>query len=166
MRCASSRSCMHVFPLPRRDGPRMTSFLPASLVILSLAMAEPAFAVSTWDGIYTDAQAAQGAQRYKATCALCHGPVLEGNGEAPPLVGRFMPDWEGTTLSDLYDKIHDTMPLFAPGTLKPEDTTDILAFILQANGFPSGATPLAAGDALKTINFDVARPVATIRRAH
>jgi mono/diheme cytochrome c family protein len=138
----------------------------AGLVALLLAQACPAFAASTWDGVYTDAQAAQGAQHYKASCAICHGPVLEGNGEAPPLVGRFMPDWEGTNLSDLYDKIHDTMPLFAPGTLKPEDTTSILAFILQANGFPSGTAPLAEGDALKPINFDVAKPVAKPVRAH
>jgi mono/diheme cytochrome c family protein len=149
-------------------GPSMItpSLLRAFLVILLVAPAGSAFAASTWDGVYTDAQAAQGAASYKATCAICHGPVLEGNGEAPPLVGRFMPDWEGTNLFELYDKVHDTMPLFAPGTLKAEDTGAILAFILQANGFPSGATPLAAGDALKAINFDVAKPAATIRRAH
>lgn len=135
-------------------------------MVLLAVPAGPAFAASTWDGVYADAQATQGAARYKATCAVCHGPVLEGNGEAPPLVGRFMPDWQGTHLNDLYDKIHDTMPLFAPGTLKAEDTTDILAFILQANGFPSGAAPLGTGDALKTISFDVARPVAAVKRAH
>jgi mono/diheme cytochrome c family protein len=143
-----------------------SSFLRNWLAIPLLFSCAPAFAASTWDGVYTDAQAAQGAARYKASCAICHGPVLEGNGEAPPLVGRFMPDWEGTNLSDLYDKVHDTMPLFAPGTLKAEDTTDILAFILQSNGFPSGTAPLAAGDALKPINFDVARPVAKPARAH
>jgi mono/diheme cytochrome c family protein len=141
-------------------------FLRNWLVIPLLFSCAPAFAASTWDGVYTDGQAAEGAQRYKSNCAICHGPVLEGNGEAPPLVGRFMPDWEGTNLSDLYDKIHDTMPLFAPGTLKTEDTASILAFILQANGFPSGTAPLAAGDALKPINFDVARPVAKPARAH
>ncbi|HEY2010204.1 MAG TPA: cytochrome c [Rhizomicrobium sp.] len=133
---------------------------------LLLAPSAPALAASTWDGIYTDAQAARGAERYKAACAMCHGPALEGNGEAPPLVGRFMPDWEGTNLSDLYDKVHDTMPLFAPGMLKPEDTSDMLAFILQANGFPSGAAPLATGDVLKTISFDVAKPVVRTMRTH
>jgi len=140
------------------------------LVGASLALTMPTWAASTWDGVYTDAQAAHGADRYKQVCAMCHGPALEGNGEAPPLVGRFMPDWEGTNLSDLYDKIHDTMPLFAPATLKPEDTGDILAFILQANGFPSGAMPLAAGDGLKSINFDVSKsavkPMVKGRRAH
>jgi len=135
------------------------------LTSLIVAPGTAAIAASTWDGVYTDAQAMRGSEHYKATCAICHGPALEGNGEAPPLVGRFMPDWEGTNLADLYDKIHDTMPLFAPGTLKEEDTNDILAFILQANGFPSGTVPLTRGDAMKTINFDVAKPVAGTKRA-
>jgi mono/diheme cytochrome c family protein len=142
------------------------NFVRIFLVALVLAPSAPALAASTWDGVYTDAQAARGAEQYKVACAMCHGPALEGNGEAPPLVGRFMPDWEGTNLSDLYDKIHDTMPLFAPGMLKPENASDMVAFILQANGFPSGATPLAVGDALKMVNFDVAKPVARTKRAH
>lgn len=131
------------------------------LVLVALAMTSvgtSGFAASTWDGVYTEAQASHGAVRYQQSCAMCHGPMLEGNGEAPPLVGRFMPDWEGASLSDLYDKVHDTMPLFAPGTLKPEDASDILAFILRSNGFPAGAVPLAAGGGLKSVSFDVARP--------
>ena len=46
-----------------------------------------------------------------------------------------------------------------PGPLKAEDTSDILAFILQSNGFPAGTAPLAAGEGLKSVNFDVAKPV-------
>jgi mono/diheme cytochrome c family protein len=129
-------------------------------VLLTVPAATPGFAASTWDGVYTEAQASRGASLYQGTCAMCHGPTLEGNGEAPPLVGHFMPDWQGTTLADLFEKIHDTMPLFAPGTLKPESTSEILAFILQSNGFPAGVTPLAAGDGLKSVNFDVAKPMA------
>src|ERR1700754_4886082 len=144
-RCASLRNCMRAFPRAMRDGmPRMIrmNLIRACLVAVLLAPNGAVLAASTWDGVYTDAQAVHGGERYAQTCAMCHGPALEGNGEAPPLVGRFMPDWEGTNLSDLYDKIHDTMPLFAPGTLKPEDTADILAFILRQNGFPSAATAL------------------------
>jgi mono/diheme cytochrome c family protein len=135
------------------------------LVVMPLTVAAPAWAASTWDGVYTDAQAAHGGERYKQACVMCHGAALEGSGEAPPLVGRFMPDWEGTKLSDLYAKIHDTMPLFAPATLKPEDASDILAFILQANGFPAASTPLVAGDALKTIDFDLIKPAAKAKPA-
>ena len=119
--------------------------------------AAPAMAASTWDGIYSDEQAARGATRYQTVCAMCHGTDLQGNGEAPPLVGRFMPDWEGTTLAELSEKIRETMPLFAPGSLSPGDTGDIIAFILKSNGFPAGSS-LPSGAALKPIRFDVNPP--------
>jgi mono/diheme cytochrome c family protein len=114
---------------------------------------------SVWDGVYSDAQAARGSAKYEQMCVMCHGPVLEGNGEAPPLVGRFIPDWAGTNLAQLFEKIQTTMPLFAPATLSTGDTADILAFILQSNNFPAGAQELQAGDSLKTISFDVTKPV-------
>jgi mono/diheme cytochrome c family protein len=113
---------------------------------------------SVWDGSYTAGQAERGAARYRQQCVMCHGPALEGNGEAPPLVGRFIPDWAGTSLADLFDKIQATMPLFAPGTLNSSDAADILAFILRTNNFPTGPKDLQAGDALKLISFDVAKP--------
>jgi mono/diheme cytochrome c family protein len=120
---------------------------------------------STWDGVYTDAQAARGSPKY-AQCAMCHGPSLEGNGEAPPLVGRFVPDWAGTTLADLFYKIQTSMPLYAPGTLSAGDTTDLIAFVLKSNNFPAGATELAPSvDVLKTVSFDVVKPVPKLRGA-
>jgi len=114
---------------------------------------------SVWDGIYTDAQAARGKGQYGQHCAVCHGAALEGNTESPPLVGQFIPDWAGTTLDELYDKIETTMPLNAPGTLRPAVAADILAYLLQANDFPAGAKELtAAPDSLATISFDAHKP--------
>ena len=115
---------------------------------------------SVWDGAYSEAQAARGALIYRRECVMCHAPALEGNGEAPPLVGRFIPDWEGTRLSDLFDKIRETMPLFAPATLSPSDTSDLLAFILRSNNFPAGPKDLETGNALKSISFDAHKPAA------
>ncbi|HWY63225.1 MAG TPA: cytochrome c [Rhizomicrobium sp.] len=118
---------------------------------------------SVWDGVYTDAQAERGRAQYAAHCAMCHGPALEGNGEAPPLTGEFIPDWAGMTLADLTDKIRITMPLNAPGTLSPAAAADILAYILKANNFPMGSKELGPGtDLLSAISFDVskAKPVA------
>jgi S-disulfanyl-L-cysteine oxidoreductase SoxD len=113
---------------------------------------------SVWDGAYSPAQADRGAVKYRQECVMCHGPVLEGNGEAPPLTGRFIPDWAGTRLSDLFEKIQATMPLFAPGTLSSADTADLLAFILQANNFPAGPKELEAGGGLDLVSFDVSKP--------
>jgi hypothetical protein len=42
------------------------------------------------------------------------------------------------------------MPQGKPGSLTPDQYVDVIAFILDANGFKSGATELKPGDALKT----------------
>lgn len=121
---------------------------------------------SVWDGIYTDAQADRGSRQYVQHCAVCHGAVLEGNGEAPPLTGEFIPDWAGTSLNDVYDKILVTMPLNAPGTLRPTIAADILAFILKENNFPAGSKELGADmGSLNAISFDVmkAKPIAAAK---
>jgi len=139
-------------------------------VVIALCAISPSAASSqtvksTWDGVYTDAQAARGSSKY-AQCAMCHGASLEGNGEAPPLVGRFIPDWAGTTLADLFDKIQTTMPLYAPGTLSAGDTTDLIAFLLKSNNFPAGANELAPSvDVLKTVSFDVVKPAPNAKGA-
>ena len=117
---------------------------------------------SVWDGAYTPAQAERGAAKYRQMCVMCHGPVLEGNGEAPPLTGRFIPDWAGTSLADLFEKIQATMPLFAPATLSSSDTADILAFLLKSNNFPAGSAELQAGDTLKLVSFDASKPAPKI----
>jgi len=115
---------------------------------------------SVWDGIYTDAQADRGKQLYSDACASCHGPELTGGEMAPPLVGGdFTSDWNGLSVGDLFDRIRISMPQNAPGSLSGQQNADILAFVLQANKFPSGQTELAK-DAmmLKGIKFETKKP--------
>jgi mono/diheme cytochrome c family protein len=115
-------------------------------------------AKSIWDGVYSDAQATRGSTVYFQNCGMCHGATLGGNGEAPPLVGRFMADWQDTTLDQLFDKIAVTMPLSHPGSLGPAANADVLAFILKANHLPAGSADLPASG-LSAIRFDVIKPV-------
>lgn len=144
----------------------MVRNMRATLILVSMltAAAMPPSAQaqtkqSVWDGVYTDAQADRGAGQYTQHCAMCHGAALEGNGESPPLIGQFIPNWAGTTLDELTDKIIVTMPLNAPGTLRPAIAADILAFLLKSNNFPDGSKELGSEmDALKTISFDVFKP--------
>jgi mono/diheme cytochrome c family protein len=131
----------------------MKKLLPA--LFLSL-VTTAAYAASTWDGVYSDAQAQRGRQQYLQHCSLCHSVSLQGNNESPPLIGQFMPDWEGAPLSDLYDFISTTMPLDKPGSLNAAAYTDIVAYLLKANGFPSGQTELQP-QALQSIRFDLTR---------
>ena len=87
--------------------------------------------------------------------------------KSPPLIGQFIPNWAGTTLDELYDKISVTMPLNAPGTLRPVIAADILAFLLKSNNFPAASKELGSDmDALKTISFDVFKPKPAAKAKH
>jgi len=113
--------------------------------------------ISIWDGVYTDAQAQRGHTLYNQSCGRCHGADLSGTFEIPPLVGRFMPYWSGTTLDVLFDYVSTAMPLDHPGALGPTANTDIVAFLLKSNEIPSGSTELVAAN-LKAVHFDSAKP--------
>jgi cytochrome c len=112
---------------------------------------------SIWDGVYTGAQAERGHTLYMQSCARCHGADLSGTFEIPPLVGRFMPYWSGSTLDVLFDYVSMAMPLDHPGALGAGANADILAFIPKSNGTPAGANELNAGS-LKAVTFDSAKP--------
>lgn len=96
-------------------------------------------------GIYSEAQANEGARVYTIRCAMCHGRELAGTLEIPGLTGKFMASWAGRPVGDLSDYIAKAMPQQAPGTLSPEDSARLVAFILQANGAPAGVAPLPSG---------------------
>jgi len=99
---------------------------------------------STMDGVYTDAQAGRGAAISKEQCGVCHGEKLEGSDIGPALAGQdFQLTWSGRSLFELFDKIKTTMPANAPGDLTPAQTADLVAFVLQANGYPTGSADLA-----------------------
>jgi cytochrome c len=111
---------------------------------------------SVWDGIYTHEQAERGKQLYSDACASCHGPELTGGEMAPPLVGGdFMADWNGLSVGDLFERIRISMPQNAPGSLTGQQNADILAFMLEANKFPTGSTELPKeAMILKSIKFE------------
>jgi mono/diheme cytochrome c family protein len=131
-------------------------------LVLAIVMAIPAQAqtISIWDGVYTEAQAERGSVGFGAQCARCHGADLGGTGEAPALSGpKFLSDFDGLSLGDLFDRIRTTMPQDSPGSLTRDEAADILAFLLQANALPSGAKELdRRSEYLKAIGFSVAKP--------
>jgi quinoprotein glucose dehydrogenase len=93
---------------------------------------------TVWDGVYSPTQAARGRAEYDASCASCHS-----GGEGPSLVGEtFMRSWFEDSLNDVLTKMRTSMPENAPGSLSPTAYLDILAFLLEANGFPAGAQEL------------------------
>lgn len=113
-----------------------------------------------WDRVYSEAQAARGAQLYKTHCGYCHRDDLTGGGSeagAPALAGPlFVHRWVDQPVADLFVTIGTTMPQNKPDTLDPQIVVDIVSFLLQSNGAPSGDTELPASiDALKTVSMTV-----------
>jgi mono/diheme cytochrome c family protein len=96
------------------------------------------------DGVFTTEQALRGKAGYDGVCARCHGIPLTGSqGNGPTLKGAaFLAHWDKDTLGSLYTKIRDTMPLGVAGTLTDEVKLQILAYVLEQNGFPAGKTDL------------------------
>jgi mono/diheme cytochrome c family protein len=104
------------------------------------------------DGVYAADQAQRGQDLYQAQCVTCHGDKLQGV-VGPMLTGEgFLGAWGGRSVAELVDKIQNTMPLQAPGTLSRPQSIDISAYILQAGSFKPGQTAL--NDAgLKQVTF-------------
>ena len=117
-------------------------------------------AASVSAGVYTDEQATRGDAIYKEQCAACHGDNLEGSGPMPPLAGMdFLANWQGKKLGDLYEKTQTTMPATAPGTLTPEQTADLLAYLLKSSKYPAGTAALEGKmEALLPITIDAPKP--------
>jgi mono/diheme cytochrome c family protein len=112
---------------------------------------------TTWDGVYTEAQATRGAGLYAGACAQCHGPALTG-AEGPPLTGvEFTSNWNALPLTDLFERVRTAMPPDNPSRLSAQEKVDVIAHVLAANRFPSGTIELTR-DALPSIRFLASRP--------
>jgi mono/diheme cytochrome c family protein len=121
---------------------------PVLLLVLA-AVATEAAPHSIWDGVYSSAQASRGQKAYVTECAQCHGDSLGGIDDAPPLVNEvFLKKWNGKSVGHLVDVTRRTMPTDSPGTLSRPLCTDIVAYLLSANGFPAGKSDLALDTAL------------------
>lgn len=99
---------------------------------------------------FAQAQVEPGKKLYAADCARCHGDNMEGR-TAPALRGEAFAPSSGSTMTigGIYQYMTTNMPADKPGMLKPKEYADIMAYMLQANGYaPSGQAldPAHAGD--------------------
>ena len=79
-------------------------------------------------------------------CEQCHGPDMSGDQveEIPSLVlDSFMIDWNGKSVRELFETVKRSMPKDKPGSLGTGAYVDLVAYLLQANKFPSGAKELS-----------------------
>ncbi len=88
---------------------------------------------------YTEPQARRGQRAFRQVCSDCHytsefkGPV-------------FTDVWARRTARDLYRELRRTMPDDNPGGLPRQTYVDVMAYILELNGYPAGSDELPPDD--------------------
>lgn len=105
-------------------------------------------------GFYTEAQARRGQVLFGKVCTPCHTatpdfPAAKLGGRGFSLGSqKIFIDLGGRALQKypsvyhVYRRIRDSMPSYDATSVSPIDKVDITAYLLRANGFPAGATPL------------------------
>ncbi len=117
----------------------------AAAVLCLTAMAAAQEKKSVKAGVYTAEQADRGQALYRSKCASCHAP------------NRFTDDFfyqsfAGKPLWEMFDVISDSMPEDNPGSMKPAEYADVIAYLLRLNNFPAGSAELPTDkDALSAI---------------
>jgi cytochrome c553 len=124
----------------------MTSIIRVVVLLtlfgVSAANAQANRSIST--GVFTAEQAQSGERAYQAKCASCHGDDLHSTDpEAPNLTdGLLQFGWKGKTVAEAFEQIRNTMPFQDPRSLDDQTYIDILAYIFQFNGVPTGTRKL------------------------
>ncbi len=115
--------------------------------------------------VFTAQQAAAGRTAYETNCAACHQVDLGGSNEAPQLAGAsFIGQWGERSVSDLAAYITKAMPPDNPGGAGQPANTNIVAYILQANGAVPGTQPLTpqTTSAIRAVAMRQAPPAAPV----
>ena len=116
---------------------------------------------SAKEGVYTTEQANRGKAVYDEKCASCHGNMETVTPEMAALLNDtgFQNLWRDRSLARLFSRIRETMPQDKPRTLSPEQTVDLIGYILSANQLPAGDTALPYDlEILKEIRLDAGEP--------
>ena len=141
-------------PVPLSTGGAVAVALAVAAVAVPAGQAQLR---SVNDGVYTTAQAERGQTLYDAQCSSCHGPIRAFVPEMAVLLGdhTFRANWSGRRMGELFGLIRETMPQDAHGSLSPQQSADLVAYILSGNRKPAGETPLADDpDQLDLILFE------------
>ena len=121
---------------------------PPPRVILAAFSPQPSDAPPA---LFTASQAKQGAAKFADNCAQCHGDNLEGMA-GPALKGpNFASEKSAFKVSDIFTILVNNMPATQPGSLAHDDYVQIMAYLLQQNGYPAGSSELTFDGAGKSM---------------
>jgi len=116
---------------PRADDAQLAAAAPDGV--------PPGYATPALVAFYSEEQARRGQRAFRQVCSDCHytsefkGPV-------------FTDVWARRTARDLYRELRRTMPDDNPGGLPRQTYVDVMAYILELNGYPAGADELPPDD--------------------
>jgi mono/diheme cytochrome c family protein len=128
----------------KRSAGTRTLQATACALLLTALLAQRGEAAGAPPALYTPAQAQQGHAVFERHCAVCHGRHLEG-GVGPALTGgKFASVKAGFTVQQIFEFLSVDMPADAPGSLTARQYLELMAFLLQQNGYPAGKTTLTA----------------------
>ena len=138
----------------------VATFVVAAGGMVAIAASQAA-SRSVKDGVYTIAQASAGKAAYTDKCVACHGTMASTTPDMAPLLNDwvFQDAWKSRSVGDLFERIRTTMPQNKEGTLSPQQTAEVVAYILSANKLPAGNAVLGEDVAvLKQIQMDAGEP--------
>ncbi len=114
-------------------------------------------------GPMTQAQVTAGRADYIANCAGCHAPGLTGAGDAPALTGAtFNSAWADKSTKEMHQFISTSMPYGNAGQLSPATYTNIVSYILAANGAKPGDKPFTKDTDVKVSTIADGKIVAAV----
>jgi mono/diheme cytochrome c family protein len=128
----------------------ITAGTTLALAVSAASLHGQAPQATTNSAVYTAAQAARGEAVFAEKCSACHDPA-RFTGAA------FFDAFDGKALKELWDIASGTMPEDNPGSLKPQEYGDIVAYVLKLNAFPAGDAELP-GIAGAMANIKVEKP--------
>ncbi len=122
-----------------------------AIVTLGLGMAGPVAIAqqgapdgaprSIRDGVYSARQVRRGTGIFEDVCSQCH--------EREQFADSGLIDaWTGASVAELFTYVRNSMPEDSPGRLRLSEYADVLAFIFNINGLPTGETEMSSDAAL------------------
>lgn len=135
------------------SGPRYVGACASLVVSVVLVVASIGFAglfsarITAQTGplspTFVASQATAGRALYEQRCSSCHGSSLSNGEFGPPLSGEeFLQSWGNRRVDEVFDVISRRMPPTAQGSLEPEETTNLIAYVLQRNAVAISDKPL------------------------
>lgn len=100
---------------------------------------------STNDGIYSKAQADAAKPQFALLCGQCHAFTLATRKKEKDLLlgdEPFLTKWEGRSVDELLTVIVTTMPNDGSAVVNDTEALNLLAYVLQQNGFAAGKAAL------------------------